>query len=82
MFAYQGLTIAGRAYQLGAGTLCVLFVMWHWLIPVAVGGTYAAVILWAVLWDLNSMISGEGTKILFGVGLGGWCKFTLKVSQS
>lgn len=81
MCAYQGLTIAGRAFHLGAGTLCVLFVPWHWLIPVAVGGNDAAVIVRAVLWDLNSMISGEGTRILFGVGLGGWYKFTLKVSR-
>lgn len=66
MNAYQGLNLAYWAYHLcpdGAAegrrdTLGPVRAP-HLLIPVSVGSTDAAVVIQAVLWNLNSMISGR-----------------------
>lgn len=64
--AYQGLNLTCGAYHLCADgaadgrrdTLGPVPAR-HLLIPVAVGGTDAAVLIRAVLWNLNSLISGR-----------------------
>lgn len=61
------------------GILCFLFVPCYLLISTEVVCTDKTATIWEDLWNLNTMISGKGSGILFGLGLGRWYKFTPKV---